>query len=72
MPAVLKLKFLYYSESKKFLTQPDIVEFEGEKWHYDLILGCKSMKKLGVVLDFQAKTITIDEIILPMRNISSL
>ena len=39
---------------------------------YDLILGCNAMKELGIVLDFQAKQITIDEIILPMRNINSL
>ncbi len=30
------------------------------------------MEKLGIVLDFKAKSITIDEIILPMRNINSL
>jgi hypothetical protein len=30
------------------------------------------MKELGIVPDFKAKTITIDEIILPMRNISCL
>jgi hypothetical protein len=27
------------------------------------------MKELGIVLDFKAKKTTIDEIILPMRNI---
>jgi hypothetical protein len=30
------------------------------------------MEKLGVVMDFKAKTITINEIILPMRNIANL
>jgi hypothetical protein len=39
---------------------------------YDLILGCNTMKELGIVLDFQTKQITINEIILPMRNISNL
>ncbi len=39
---------------------------------YDLILGCNTMKELGIVLDFQTKEITIDEIILPMRDINSL
>ena len=38
---------------------------------YDLILGCKTMKELGIVLDFWTKEITIDEIILPMRDINS-
>ncbi len=30
------------------------------------------MKELGIMLDFKAKTITIDEVILPMRNINYL
>jgi hypothetical protein len=30
------------------------------------------MKELGIVLDFKAKTITIDEIILPMKIINLL
>jgi len=30
------------------------------------------MKELGIVLDFKRKTVTIDEIIFPMRNINSL
>jgi hypothetical protein len=30
------------------------------------------MTELGIVLDFKAKMITIDEIILPMRNINHL
>jgi hypothetical protein len=30
------------------------------------------MKELGIVLDFTAKTITIDEVILPMRDIYHL
>ncbi len=39
---------------------------------FDLIIGCNSMEKLGIVMDFQAKSITIEEIILPMRNIANL
>ena len=39
---------------------------------YDLVLVCKTMEELGIVLDFQTKEITIDEIILPMRDINSL
>jgi hypothetical protein len=40
---------------------------------YDLIIGKKqTMHVLGVKLDFQEKTITIDEILLPMRNIINL
>jgi hypothetical protein len=30
---------------------------------YDLIPGCRTMKELEIVLDFQTKEITTDEII---------
>ena len=39
---------------------------------YDLIIGKKTMHKLGVILDFKEKTIQIDEILLLMRNIMNL
>ncbi len=39
---------------------------------FDLILGVKTLRELGIVLDFETKEITIDEIILPMRGISRL
>jgi hypothetical protein len=62
-----------YSDSKKFYSKPDVVEYDkGSKLQYDLILGTKTMKELGIVLDFKAKEITIDEIILPMRNVNHL
>ena len=54
---------------------PDVVEFDKTKMTkpvFDLILGCKTMKELGIVLDVQTKEITIDHVILPMRDINSL
>jgi hypothetical protein len=39
---------------------------------YDPIMGKQTMHNLGVVLDFQEKKITIDKILLPMRNIANL
>ncbi len=39
---------------------------------YDLILGTVSMKEFSIILNFRDKMITIDEIILPIRNINSL
>jgi hypothetical protein len=39
---------------------------------YDLILGCRTVKEIGIVLDLQTKEITIDAIILPMRDTNSL
>ena len=39
---------------------------------YDLIIGKQTMHDLGVVLDFKEKTIQIDEVLLPMRDITNL
>ena len=39
---------------------------------FDLILGVQTLKELGIVLDFRTNTITVDESILPMRNIDNL
>jgi hypothetical protein len=39
---------------------------------YDLSLGTLTMKEFGIILNFGDKMITIDEIILPMRNINNL
>ncbi len=39
---------------------------------YDLIIGKQTMHNLGVKLDFQEKIITLDKILLPMRNIANL
>ncbi len=52
---------------------PDIVEYDKiNKPQYDLILGVKTMKKYGNILDFTDKLITIDEVKLPMWNINYL
>jgi hypothetical protein len=51
----------------------DIVEYDrNNKPQYDLILGVKTMKKYGIILDFKEKMITIDEVKLPIRNINYL
>jgi hypothetical protein len=39
---------------------------------YDLIIGKQTLHDIGAVLDFREKTITIDSILLPMRNIVNL
>jgi hypothetical protein len=70
----LSIKFFEYSNSKEFLAEPDVFEYDQNmgKPVFDLIIGCNSMEKLDIVMDFKAKTITINEIILPMRNIANL
>ena len=48
-------KFFKYSNSKEFLVTPSVVEYDKNKMTkpvYDLILGCKTKKALGIVLDF--------------------
>ncbi len=53
--------------------EPDIVEYDqNNKSQYDLILGVKTMKKYGIILDFKDKMITIDKVKLPMQNINYL
>ncbi len=42
------------------------------KPQYDLILGVKTMKEYGIILDFNDNIITIDEVKLPMQNINYL
>jgi hypothetical protein len=66
----VELNFFEYSDSKWHYSEPDVVKYKkGSKPQYDLILCTETMKDLGILLDFKAKTITIGEIILPMRNI---
>ncbi len=53
--------------------KPDVVEYDkNNRPQYDLIRGTVSMKELGIILNVRDKMITIDEIILPMRNINNL
>jgi hypothetical protein len=65
----VNLTFFEYSNSKRFMIKPDIVEYDPKKMArpaFDLILGVETLSKLGIVLDFQTKTIAVDESILPM------
>ncbi len=39
---------------------------------YGLIIGKQTLHDIGTMLDFKERTITIDEILLPMRNINNL
>jgi hypothetical protein len=63
-----------YSTSKSVCLTPDIVEYEvgAPSPLYDLIIGKQTLHDIGAVLDFKEKTITIDSILLPMRNIVNL
>ncbi len=70
----IEISFVEYLASKKVCLQPDIAEYSpgDQAPMYDLIIGKQTMHDLGVKLDFQEKTITIDEILLTMRNITNL
>jgi hypothetical protein len=70
----VKLSFVDYSPSKKVHLHQDIVEYPkgGPKLLYDLIIGKQTLHDIGAVLDFKERTITIDYILLPMRNINNL
>ncbi len=70
----VELFFVEYSASKRVHLSLDIVEYRqgGTPPLYDLIIGKQTLYDLGAVLDFKEKTITIDEVLLPMRNINNL
>jgi hypothetical protein len=71
--AEIELNFFEYSDSKRYLAAPDIVEYNKfNRPQYDIILGVKTMKEYGIILDFKDKMITVDEVNLLMRNIKYL
>jgi hypothetical protein len=51
--AELELNFFEYSNSIRYLAEPDIVEYD-------------KMKKYGIILDFEDNMITFDEVKLAM------
>ena len=65
--------FPEFSESRTVRVRPDIFELEksSDPPAYN-ILGIDTLVKLGVVLDFHTKSITIDSLTLPMRSMQSL
>jgi hypothetical protein len=70
--AEIELNFFEYSNGKRYLAESHIVEYDkNNKPQYDLILGVKTMKKYGIILDFKDKMIIVDEVELPMQNIKS-
>jgi hypothetical protein len=71
--ARVELNFFEYSDSKRYHVESDVVKYnEIKRPQYDLILGTVSMEEFGIILNFQDKMITIDETILPMRDINKL
>jgi hypothetical protein len=71
--AEIELNFFEYSDSKRYLAAPDILEYNKiDRPQYDIIQGVKTMKEYGIILDFNDKMITVVEVKLPMRNINYL
>ncbi len=71
--ARVELNFFEYSDSKRYHVEPDVVKYgKSNRLQYDLILGTVSMKEFSIILNFRDNMITIDEVILPMRNINNL
>jgi hypothetical protein len=71
---VIDISFMKYSTSKSVKLTPDIVEYKvgAQAPLYDLIIGKQTLHNIGAVLNFREKTITIDSILLPIRNIVNL
>ena len=54
--AEIELNFFEYSDSKRYLAAPDTVEYDKfNRPQYDIILGVKTMKEYGIILDFKDK-----------------
>ncbi len=71
--AKIELNYFEYSDSKRYLVKPDIVEYDkNNRPQYDLIFGVKTMKKYGIILDFKDKMISVNEVKLPMWKINYL
>jgi hypothetical protein len=71
--ARVELNFFDYSDSKRYHVEPDVVKYDkNNRPQYDLILGTVSMKEFRIISNFREKMISIDEIMLPMRNINNL
>ena len=70
----LDCMFPEFSESKMLSISPDIFELPkmSPQPAYDLIIGVETMTKLGMVLNFNDKMITIDQQTLPMRTFESI
>ncbi len=67
------MNFFEYSDIKRFFAEPDIVKYSGNnRPQYDLILGTETMKESDIVLDFKAKMLAVDEVILLIRTINHL
>jgi hypothetical protein len=48
--AEIELNFFEYSNSKRYLVEPDIVQYDkNNRPQYGLILGVKTMKKYGII-----------------------
>jgi hypothetical protein len=72
--AEVKLSFVEYSASKKVHLRLDIGKYSkgGQPPLYNLISGKQTLHDIGAMLDFKERTITIDDILLPMTNINYL
>ena len=70
----INISSVEYSASKSVHLTPDIVEFDAGAHApmYDLIIGKQTLHDIGAVLDFKDRSITIDNILLPLRNIANL
>jgi hypothetical protein len=69
----VELNFFEYSDSKRYHVESDVVQYDKDsKPQYDLILGSVTMKEFGIIFNFRDKMMTIDKIILLIRNINNL
>ena len=63
-----------FSGFKRVRLKPDIVTYgrDNPETKFVLIIGTKTMSRLGIILDFKNEMVTLDEQTLPMLDIKSL
>jgi len=66
------LSFVEYSLSKSIHLTPDIVEYDAGATAplYNLIIDKQTLHNIGAVLDYKEKTIIIDNILLPKKDMT--
>ena len=72
--AHVELIFPEYSNSKTIHIDADVVKHDSDKSrpNFDVIIGRKTMRELGAVLDFERQIIKWDGIELPMKDLKEL
>ena len=71
---ILELIFPEFLDSKRVRLKSDIVTYgcDNPETKFDLMIGTKTMSRLGIILEFKAEMVTLDKQTSPMLDIRCL